>query len=153
MARRATHVPVGVLSGMLAVALRTPDGQKDRMVLEMIGAAIGGATAARWPDVLEPAHHPRHRKVAHSWVAGFGLLGAAPEKVRAWEAACRNLSIWAATRDGDMARAPAERARFRVVALVASILAGLLVGIAAGYLSHLALDGLDPSGLPMLGLA
>jgi hypothetical protein len=138
---------------MLAVAIRTPGECRDRTLLEMIGAAIGGATATRWPDVLEPANHPRHRKVAHSWTVGFGVLGTAPENVRAWEAACRNLSTWAATRGADMARAPAERALFRVVALVASILAGLLVGIAAGYLSHLVLDGLDPSGLPMLGLA
>jgi hypothetical protein len=141
-----THREVGTLAGALA-ALHNANAQAPGdQLLELVGGGLGGRLGGCMPDVLEPAISSWHRGTAHSYsllmVAYHNrerLLGAAE-----W---CREKA-----RDlrSQIPSSPGRELSLEFWAAAWALMAGFLVGFAAGYVSHLALDALTPRGLPVV---
>ena len=85
--------------------------------------AIGASTVfSKLPDWIEPAIHPHHRQFFHS-VSFLVMLGYGLKKAYDWK--------------------PEGKA--------SQLVRFLTFCAGAGYISHLVLDGLTPSSLPLLG--
>ena len=71
-----TGVYTGLLTGTFFIILRLIHGEDIDTVeeIKLLGlGALGGFIGAALPDVLEPAYHPNHRDLAHSFGTG-GLI-------------------------------------------------------------------------------
>ena len=117
-----------------------------------IGGALGGFIASRWPDVLEPAVCPNHRQLAHSVTTGSCVLTYAAQAVPEWESYWRGVAINTRGLRLDPMTPVQDLFSLQARELLAWLFVGLSSGVAAGYLSHLALDGFTPAGLPLVGL-
>lgn len=135
--RRADHDALGLLFGAAAIALLAAQTNRRVSIGEVLGGAAAGYLGSRIPDVLEPAHHPNHRGPVHS-VATLALVGhqLAPLAARA-----NRLALANAEREGDP-----------LLRFLKQFAAGLGVGAAAGFTSHLAADATTPKSLPLLRL-
>jgi membrane-bound metal-dependent hydrolase YbcI (DUF457 family) len=143
-----THARAGVAAGGIAAAYRARALPTDQLVAETIGGLIGGWIGGALPDVLEPATSPNHRKLAHSAVTGGALCFA---RLAEWQADCRASAEAANERLRVCQPGSGEHSRAQWEVLFWRLLAGALVGVVAGYASHLALDAGTPRGLPLLG--
>jgi membrane-bound metal-dependent hydrolase YbcI (DUF457 family) len=148
-----THVVAGTTAGALVAGFRTRPEDGPANLLVVVGGGVGGYITARWPDVFEPANSPHHRKFAHSATTGAAILQCAIEAVPEWESHWRRVAIEVREQRADPNRTPFEQAILIVVELLAWALVGLFAGLAAGYVSHLALDFVTPASLPLLGLS
>jgi len=153
MPNRSTHVLVGGCGGALAATVRARHQQLTPKFLEILGGAVGGCVGARLPDLLEPARLPRHRKFVHSFGAGVGAVKLTFDLLEGWETYWRRVAAEAREQRPDPSLTTLERVVLFLKEALACILAGLLIGLAVGYLSHLLLDAFSPAGLPILGLA
>lgn len=81
-----------------------------------------GYFGGRIPDLLEPATNPNHRRFFHC-VLVLLLIAYGIKLLMDWK--------------------PKDNAE--------RILKGVLIATGIGYLSHLALDGMTPKSLPLLG--
>ena len=147
MPNRATHARVGAATGAAVAAFRAREAPTPQMLTEVIGGLVGGWLGRVLPDVLEPATSPHHRQLAHSAVAGGALTLA---RVAEWQASCR-ASATAAQRALLHPPGSEDRSRTEWDVLFWRLLAGALVGLVAGYASHLVLDAGTPKGLPLWG--
>lgn len=141
MPGRQTHLGFGACVGAVsafAVAQRTGSGDP---FFEGIGGALAAAFSAGLPDDLEPATSPSHRAFAHSLAAAGMVSSAIPTLLRFAEE-CR-----APYRCRPVLPASNSEAINR---LLAHLAAGFAVGLAVGFLSHLALDARTPKGLPLM---
>jgi len=120
----------------------------NKLTEALSGMAVG-TFAGMLPDILDPPTHPGHRSVAHAIVpagtAGVTVaprIGSAQQWFREKAEQCR------------ARRAVATNFFDSFVLLLAEILlrlcAGAVVGLAAGYASHLLLDAGTPDGLPFI---
>ena len=152
MPNRPAHDLVGCFAGATATAALAPDGLPAFFrARETASGGIGGVWGSRIPDSLEPATRgPNHRAFAHSLVAGASSVIAARAHARQGQAFCRARAAQAVS--GALEHAPGcpTRLWLQLVGFFFTILAGLLAGVAAGFISHLVLDGLTPAGLPFL---
>lgn len=147
MPRRSTHAQAGVLAGVAVAAYRSRDATGDQQLAETVGGALGGLLGGLLPDILEPAKTPNHRSVAHSAVAA-GTLSLA--RLAEWQAECRTAAEAAVQRSLAHPFGSAERGRAEWEAMLWRLLAGFLVGLVAGYGSHLMLDAATPRSLPFI---
>lgn len=147
MPRRSTHAQVGALAGVAAAAYRSRDATGDQRLAETVGGALGGLLGGLLPDILEPATTPNHRSVAHS-AAAAGTLSFA--RLAEWQAECRTAADAAVKRSLAHPVGSVERGRAEWDAMLWRLLAGFLVGLVAGYGSHLVLDAAAPRGLPFI---
>jgi hypothetical protein len=89
MASLKEHAWLGAGTGALIYILMCRYYDRSFDFGEMLGCAAVSTTAAMVPDILEPALSPNHRNVAHSFVAGSGLLSFARNRCgvdnRDWE--------------------------------------------------------------------
>ncbi len=148
MPNRATHARVGAAVGTLAALYRARTVPADQLMAEVVGGLLGGCIGGVLPDVLEPATNPNHRNLAHSALAGGALMLA---RIAEWQAHCRAAADEATNRArlhpaGSAACSSAQRE-----AMLWRLLAGALVGLVAGYVSHLVLDAGTAHGLPLVG--
>jgi membrane-bound metal-dependent hydrolase YbcI (DUF457 family) len=149
MPNRDMHLHAGAITGAFA-ALVMVQGEADTLALaEIAGGLIGGALGGLAPDLLEPATSPHHRKLAHSMVTAGALTLA---KVAEWQAGCRRNCAGHTARASTLPPGSTQRRDAEASALMWSIAAGLIVGFASGYASHLALDAATSRSLPLLGL-
>jgi hypothetical protein len=118
------------------------------MLAEVLGGLLGGWVGGVLPDVLEPAVDPNHRKAAHSVAAG-GVLTLA--RLAEWQAACRSAAEAAGHRAIMHPLGSPERSRAEWDVLLWRLVAGALVGLVAGYASHLVLDAGTPRSIPLVG--
>lgn len=111
---------------------------------------MGGAIGECAPDILEPSYGPTHRGPAHSLSAlaligkvAYYQLGKRQAAVRRWAHQC------AAKR---VACGPGSILAFAwaIAEAALRLMAGLLAGVVAGYVSHVALDALTPSGMAVI---
>lgn len=148
MPNRATHAKVGAAVGATVAVYRARSAPVNHVIAEGVGGLLGGWVGGVLPDVLEPATSPNHRRFAHSVVAGGTLTFA---RLAEWQATCRT----SADRAAEVAILhPAdspERSQAELSALFWRFLAGALVGLVAGYASHLILDATTTRGLPFIG--
>jgi LexA-binding, inner membrane-associated putative hydrolase len=151
-----THKFVGAASGAVYAAYKA--GDHPNVLIEAIGGGFGGYWASMLPDVLEPATSSWHRGPCHSFTAG-GVVMSASSVLTDWATACRQEAD--KHRATEMAWNPATGSftpmpqnPFQLLAeWFWSFLAGLLNGLGAGYLSHIALDAFTPRGVPFVGAA
>src|SRR5690242_12658174 len=136
MPNRSTHATVGSISGGTFAVLRAADAPAPHLIVEAIGGLFGGWLGGILPDVLEPATSPNHRQLAHSVVAGGALTFA---QLSEWQASCRLSADAAAQCALSLPFGSDERRSAEWDALLWRLLAGVLVGLVAGYASHLVL--------------
>ena len=148
MPNRSVHQIAGALAGGGSAWLGSRGAPNADVFLELIGGAIGGWAGGVLPDLLDPPDSPNHRSVAHG-LAAAAVLASVPWRDRGqhWRdeaARHRALAI-------DPQRAN-ERTRHEVAAIILGLRAGAVVGLPCGFGSHLALDGVTPRSLPLVGL-
>jgi len=151
MPDRRTHDAVGTALGALAAVTRTKPEDGDAGAIIMLGGAVAGLVASHWPDVLEPAFCPSHRQLAHSVTTAGCVLSSGVHLTPQWEEQWRAVAVDLRNRQLRPDILPSDRLLLALLEMVAWMLVGAMAGAAAGYLSHLALDGTTPAGLPLLG--
>jgi hypothetical protein len=158
-----THKCVGVAAGLGFAAYKAKEQNGLDFFMEIVGGAIGGWPGARLPDIFEPAISSWHRGTAHSLSAAGAIVSQAP-RLDAFAAFCREQaeSCKASPRrvlmvpvDGKVV--PLELSEgvgnflSKIEELLWRFLAGFVNGLAAGYISHLALDAvIGQRGIPLL---
>lgn len=145
-----THEKVAMASGGFAALLASNEKDPWKLVAETLGGVLGGFAGGKLPDMLEPAIHSWHRSMAHSVTTGAAVVGAAATGVQSWQASCRAKSDAWAQRRLDPGLTPADRVLAVVAEIAWRIAAGMPIGAAAGYISHLVLDGGTPRGIPLV---
>jgi hypothetical protein len=151
MANGKTHRRIGKASGALTAIARTQttDTPLD-VLLHAVGGYCGGAVGAAMPDVIEPAVHSHHRNVAHSYTTGGAVVATTAKYLEVWEAYCRSKATAAALRRTQTGRSELQTLGSVLEELLWKLLYGFGPGVAAGYVSHLALDAGTPRGIPLL---
>lgn len=134
MPNKATHVRAGMISGGAVATLQARDLSGAALLAEVLGGILGGYCGGRLPDVIEPPTSPRHRQTAHSWTIGIGTAFSALQILPQWQCSIRDFG----------------KERSPEIQFLCHVAAGTLMGVAVGYVSHLALDSVTPSGLPNL---
>ena len=145
-----THKKIAMASGGVAAFLATDEKEPWKLVAETLGGVLGGLVGGKLPDIIEPAVHSWHRNVAHSVTVGTAVIGAAAKSVQSWHASCRAKADAWAQRRLDTNLTPADRAFALLAELAWRIAAGIPIGAAAGYISHLVLDAGTPRGIPLI---
>ncbi|HVA01300.1 MAG TPA: metal-dependent hydrolase [Terriglobia bacterium] len=152
-----THKAIGAGAGMAFALYRAKDQNGQNSLAEVAGGAAGGYIGGLLPDILEPAVSSWHRDVAHSWAAG-GAIISLNNWLSAWETACREnaekcRAIPMVARGAGFVPVtvdPLAQFLSTIAELFWRFLAGLLNGLVAGYVSHLALDAATPRSIPLL---
>lgn len=147
MPNRKTHVVVGAIAGAgyAAKVSATPD------LPLAVGAAGAGAFGGAFPDLVDPPNSPLHRNHGHSVLTGALLaLAAAKLEQSGWDAYCQEQSSWHYSQQLGV-QDDQERIGHALAAILWRTLRGVPRGFVAGYLSHLGMDALTPSGLPLVG--
>lgn len=147
MPGRTVHSQIGIVTGAAAAALVAPTHDPLRLAIEIASGGLGGYLGGLAPDAIEPAVSSHHRNLAHSVVAGAAVVMASFVELQAH---CRTAGSACEQRALALTAQPDEAARARWEALAWHALAALLVGFAAGYVSHLALDSGTPRSIPLL---
>jgi len=149
MPNRDVHLPVGAVSGV-AYATYHAWGQPAPYVLaEAAGGLVGGIGGGLLPDWIDIPCSPRHRAEAHSMsitgTVGYYMNQQLPQ----WQSNLRA----EAQRYAQLSAASTSvlpQIGYSALELIFRFLSGLLAGLLAGYASHLTLDSLTPSSLPIL---
>jgi hypothetical protein len=89
--------------------------------------------------------------LAHSITAASGVVTGVVRLTAQWESYWRAVALDLRTQQIRPGITPADRLSLSALEILAWLLVGAITGAAAGYLSHLALDGCTPAGLPLLG--
>ena len=165
MPGRKTHQLAGAISGWAYTLYRNQQQKPDERFVETIGGAIGGAIGGVLADVVEPAVSSWHRGPAHSVAVGSGVVRLS-STLESLADTCRHKAIQARavpTRmESDVfgntlvvpiAKNPLNQFIDEIAQIFWLLLAGFLNGLAAGYVSHLALDAFTPRGIPLLGIS
>lgn len=150
MSNRETHVVVGTLAGGGFAAYRAREQEELNALLETAGGAIGGYFGGRLPDIIEPADRPDHRELAHSVASGIAIVATLKGLLEKWEEWCRSKAEYYGNKKNDETVNWLQRIWFAFIQILLQIAAGIPGGLGAGYLSHLALDGRTPNGIPLL---
>lgn len=148
MANRQTHVVIGTACGG-ALAYCRADGQSpaDR-IAEMIGGLLGGYAGARLADVIDVPTSPHHRSHAHSAAGGVAIVATAGSALFNWEIDLRHKLQEVRARRAN-AVTDWDRMCLGSLEVLLQIAVGVLSGLIAGHISHLALDAFTPRGLPL----
>lgn len=149
MPNRKTHVGVGAGSGGIAALAKSQGQRPEDRILEIIGGALAGAGGARLPDIVDPPTWPGHRSLGHGVVpSGIGLA-AALAKIDEWQGTLRDLAEQQAVQRGSTETTTAQ-IWHGILELLLRLLAGAVVGLPAGYASHLLLDATTTKSLPLV---
>lgn len=147
MPGRRDHQLAGLVAGGIASGVAAHHANSTQQTLEVIGGLVGGVIGGAMPDVIEPAVSSHHRKFAHSVVAGGAITLAG---IIQMQANCRARAQQFRDSASALALNSPERNRQELIAAMWFLLAGLIIGLAAGYISHLALDAHTPRGIPVI---
>jgi len=149
MPNRDVHLRVGAVSGTAYAAYHAWEQPGPSMLAEAAGGLVGGIGGGLLPDWIDTPCSPRHRAEAHS-MSITGTLGYHMNK---------QLPLWQANLRAEAQRCVQLSAAstsvlpqigYSALEFIFRFLSGLLAGLLAGYASHLALDSLTPSSLPVL---
>ena len=163
MPNRRIHRRAGRIAGAVYAGHRAKGQPVLHLAVETVAGLHGGELGALLADVLEPGRSSWHRGIAHSCAAGVGILSLGDTLVRI-ETFCRQRAEQKATERRTLDMIPAGEPNAFVPApnnpltqlflLIGEFFwraaAGFLNGMAAGYLSHLALDAGTPRSIPLL---
>jgi inner membrane protein len=151
MSDKSTHSAVGAVAGGLAALATARSENGWSFVAELAGGVVGGVHGARLPDILEPALHSHHRKFFHSMIAATGGTYVSVKHGPTPAAWLRQRAVELKERAAAESD-PLRRLLVFLAAMACHFAIGYLVGGAAGYGSHLALDAASPRSLPVLGM-
>lgn len=159
-----THTCVGITAGLGFAAYQAKEQKGLDFLIEMLGGAVGGWSGGRLPDILEPAISSWHRSTAHSLTTG-GVIVSQAVRLSEFTNFCRAQAEQCKSNTtrifvlplGDGISLPIEidgglgRLLSKIEELLWRFLAGLVNGVAAGYISHLALDAfIGTRSIPLL---
>ncbi len=165
MPGRETHAYVGLTAGLGYAAFQAKGQSQLNVVVEAAGGALAGWWAGQLPDVFEPAISSWHRSVAHSGTAAATIVVTARRKLTAVQDQCRKQAEVCRTKRHSLklvphpsqpnlfVPAPGQRLEhflLTIEELLWRLAAGFANGLAAGYVSHLALDAATPRSIPLL---
>ena len=136
MPGRNVHWPVGSVAGGLTAYFASFWMDDEEIRFLTIGGVIGGAFGGILPDILDPPRNMFHRAFGHSVRVGGGMMAYLIKGAPVIMERCYERALIARESENKLAE------RFWL------ILAGISLGFAAGYLSHLALDLFTPRSLP-----
>jgi len=154
MPRRRTHVRVGAVSGAVSgaglAAYRSVGQRPWPRLIEIAGGGARGARGGCFPDVLEPPYWPGHRGPAHS-VSALVLIGRVVyDKLDEWQATLRRHADRCAEKRAEYEPGSLLAMAWALAEAALRFTAGLLAGVAAGYISHIGLDALTPAGITLI---
>lgn len=132
------HRAVGILAGGMAGAVFSIDQDWPDMVVEILGAVLGGIIGAALPDKFDPPTSPNHRAIAHGVLTAGGGLTVCAINTAKWQGALRDKA------------ATSNDANQPYLAFGYRLAAGFSVGLIAAYGSHLLMDAQTPRGLPLV---
>jgi hypothetical protein len=163
-----THKYVGIAAGAGYAAFQAKEQTPLNLLVEAAGGAFGGWPGAMLPDVFEPGTSSWHRGFAHSCTTGTTIVSMR-SRLMEWEKFCREKA--------ELCRVQAEQTKLlemtpdpsrpnlfvlaptdplaqlflKLEELFWRFLAGFTNGLAAGYVSHLALDAfVGERSIPLL---
>ena len=145
-----THGRIGAVAGATASLLVTKDLPADAKLFVTLGGALAGHAGGKALDALEPAIHSWHRSECHSVAAGTTVIALA---VQGEEALRSTLLPRAAKLRASRLALPEDhpdRLSLWLREIGMYMAYGAIVGFAAGYTSHLLLDGGTDRGIPLL---
>lgn len=149
MPSRHVHRQAGAVAGVAYAGYLAWDQPGPHMYAEAAGGLLGGIGGGLLPDCIDAPSCPRHRAEAHS-VSITGVVGSVfNDQLPGWQGALRdNAHRYARLRAASPSLLP--QIGYGLLEFFFHFLAGALAGLLAGYVSHLALDSLTPSSLPIL---
>ena len=120
-----------------------------QVLTETAGGALGGVGGGILPDAVDRPTSPRSRAAAHS-MAITGTVGYfLNEQLPEWQDRLRSRGHQYAELRAASPH-PLSQIGYSLLEFLCYFLSGALAGLLAGYGSHLALDSLTPSSLPIL---
>lgn len=148
MPNRNVHIPVGGFSGGACAEYHAWGLPVPQLVAEAVGGVAGGIGGGVLPDAFDTPASPNHRAAAHSMGVTGGIGYFLNEQLPEWQQSLRNQGLhYARLRAASPSLLP--QIGYGILVLC-YFLSGALAGLLAGYASHLALDSLTPSSLPIL---
>ncbi len=165
MPGKKTHAQVGMTAGIGYAAFQAKEQGSLNLVVEAVGGALGGWCGGQLPDVFEPGIHSWHRSIAHSGATGTAIVTKGRSALNAFQDQCRKeADACRLKRDSlNMLPHPSQPNLFvpapgdrwehlclTIQELLLRFAAGFANGLAAGYVSHLALDAATPRSIPLL---
>jgi hypothetical protein len=161
---RTTHAYVGMTAGIGYAAFQAKGRSSFNLLAEAAGGALGGWYGGQLPDVFEPALSSWHRGFAHSGAAGTAIVANRP-RLSSFQDQCRKQAEECRSKRESLTMVPHpsqpnlfvpapsrqwEHLWLTVQELFWLFAAGFANGLAAGYVSHLALDFTTPRSIPLL---
>lgn len=164
MPGRETHTWVGVVAGVGYSAFQAKEQSPANLFLEAAGGAAGGWLGGVLPDVFEPGTSSWHRSLAHSGTTATTIIVAGKRKLNSFQDHCRKQAeacrvkreslnmVPHPTQPNLFVPAPTDQWEHLCLTLQEfwRFAAGFANGLAAGYVSHLALDATTPRSIPLL---
>ncbi len=141
------HAGAGIVSGAGFALARSAGEPGSCPPLEALGGAVGGYLGGKLPDWIEPGISSWHRGRAHSVTAGAVIVGLGRDYLTSWENWCRSEAENVRLARMELPQGSGQAIILTVYETVLRVLAGLLGGILAGYISHLWLDAGTPRGI------
>ena len=138
MPNKQVQLLVGTMSGAAAGYFVYPSQNLFDQALASLGGSVGGSLTVLLPDLIDPPTGPSHRGIGHSLLLNSGLIALGKDKLMNWV-------------EGSYLKAKqAEDSGNDLLAALWHFLGGLLLGLAMGLISHLALDAVTPRSLPLI---
>jgi hypothetical protein len=159
-----THKYVSITAGLGFSAYRAKEQTGLNFWIEVLGGGVGAWSTGNLPDIFEPAISSWHRSTFHSVAAGGVIVSQTPN-LSAFTNFCREQAEQCKANPKRIFMLPLGEGVFFPIELNDSLsgvlskieellwifLAGFANGAAAGYISHLALDGLTGKrSIPLL---
>jgi len=138
----------GAIAGGAAAGYWARSQPGNLALIEAIGGAIAGIPGGRLPDIIDPPSHPRHRSVGHGIAPCATALVWVIQKIPDAQQWLREQA--ALLREERSRRPKGTDKGLILIEILLTALSGALVGLAAGYLSHLVMDVGSPAGLPFV---
>lgn len=149
MANGGDHRLAGMALGAGFACYQARKQSPEDLLIEALGGVIGGNLGARMPDIIDPPLHPRHRSLGHGVVPVGAGAYASVRSLQGWQEFLRR----EANRRAELspvANSPLESLWHWVVSLLCRLGAGAVAGFLAGYGSHILMDAVTPSSLPLI---
>jgi hypothetical protein len=149
MPNRTVHLRVAAASGVAYATYQAGGQPRPHVFAEAAGGSVGGMGGGLLPDLIDTPCSPRHRAEAHSMSITSSVRYSIREQLPTWQSGLREEARrYAQLREASPSLLP--QIGYGALEFILRFLAGLLAGLLAGYASHLALDSLTPSSLPIL---